>query len=92
MLEEFIRATESAEPALRPVLNRLRELFALSVLEREEGWLLEHGVFEGSKGEAVRALVNRTCGELRPHAVSLVDAFGIPDEIVGAPIAVAASR
>jgi acyl-CoA oxidase len=92
MLEEFIRATESAEPALRPVLNRLRELFALSVLEREEGWLLEHGVFEGSKGEAVRALVNRTCRELRPHAVSLVDAFGIPDEIVGAPIAVAASR
>jgi acyl-CoA oxidase len=92
MLEEFIRATESAEPALRPVLNRLRELFALSVLEREEGWLLAHGVFERSKGEAVRTLVNRSCGELRPHAVSLVDGFGIPDEILGAPIAVAESR
>jgi acyl-CoA oxidase len=74
------------------VLNRLRELFALSVLEREEGWLLAHGVFERSKGEAVRTLVNRSCGELRPHAVSLVDGFGIPDEILGAPIAVAESR
>jgi acyl-CoA oxidase len=92
MLEEFVRATNAAEPGLRPVLNRLRELFALSVLEREEGWLLAHGVFEGSKAEAVRALVNRSCSEIRPHAVPLVDAFGIPDEILGAPIAVAASR
>ena len=88
-LEEFARGTDNAEPGLRPVLHRLRELFALSVLEREEGWLLAHGVFEGAKAEAVRALVNQSCRELRPHAVALVNAFGIPDEILGAPIAMA---
>jgi acyl-CoA oxidase len=92
MLEEFVSGTGAAEPGLRPVLGRLRELFAFSVLEREEGWLVTHGVFEDAKAEAVRALVNRTCGELRPHAVALVNAFGIPDEILGAPIAVATSR
>jgi len=46
-------------------------------------------VFEGAKAEAVRALVNQSCRELRPHAVALVNAFGIPDEILGAPIAMA---
>jgi hypothetical protein len=30
--------------------------------------------------------VNRLCGELRPDAAELVDAFGIPDELLGAPI------
>jgi acyl-CoA oxidase len=91
-LEEFARGTDNADPGLRPVLHRLRELFAFSVMEREEGWLLTHGVFEGAKAKAVRALVNQGCRELRPHAVALVNAFGIPDEILGAPIAMVGAR
>ena len=31
--------------------------------------------------------VNDLCRSLRPYARLLVDAFGIPDEVLGAPIA-----
>jgi hypothetical protein len=30
--------------------------------------------------------VNALCAELRPSAAELVDAFGIPDELIAAPI------
>jgi acyl-CoA oxidase len=87
ILEEFIRAKRHVDRDLRPILTLLRELYALSRLERHEGWYLAHGVFEGNKAKAVRWLVNRCCAELRPYALDLVAAFGIPDAVLGAPIA-----
>ena len=33
------------------------------------------------------AEVNELCGQLRPHARDLVDAFGIPEQAIAAPIA-----
>ena len=38
------------------------------------------------------AEVNRLCQELRPHARALVDAFGIPETWIGAPIATGAEQ
>ena len=35
----------------------------------------------------VTRTVNELCATLRPHAEELVDAFGIPDQILAAPIA-----
>lgn len=87
ILEEFLRGMRQVDRELRPILTLLRELFALSTLERNEGWYLAHGVFEGNKAKAIRWLVNQLCSELRPYAVDLVDAFGIPDPLLGAPIA-----
>ncbi len=71
----------------KPYLHMLRDLFALSRFEADRGWFLESGYFEGSKSRAVRALVNRLCGDVREVAVALVDAFGIPEPLLGAPIA-----
>jgi acyl-CoA oxidase len=87
MLEEMVSTVRAADSGLQPVLGRLRELFALSVLEHDDGWFLAHGVLDGSNAKALRTLVGQICRELRPQAVPLVDAFGIPDEILGAPIA-----
>ena len=39
--------------------------------------------------KAIRTLVNGLCCEVRAQAIPLVDAFGIPDEMLAAPIAVA---
>ncbi|MGH7480957.1 MAG: acyl-CoA dehydrogenase, partial [Longimicrobiales bacterium] len=66
-------------------LEGLRSLYALSVIERERGWFLETGYIEAPKAKAIRAQVNALCRELRPLAVPLVDAFGIPDEVLEAP-------
>ncbi len=52
----------------------------------------QHGYIEGSKAKAIRKLVNRLCGEVREQAVPLVSAFGIPDELLAAPIALERGR
>ncbi len=74
------------------VLARLRDLYALTVMERDRGWWLEHGFFEGDTGKAVQKEVNVLCAQLRPAALGLVQSFGIPDELLRAPIAVAEQR
>jgi acyl-CoA oxidase len=76
------------DPALRPRLVLLQDLFALERLERHRSWYLEHGFFETAKAAAIRSEVGRLCGELRPHARILVDAFAIPAELLAAPIAI----
>ena len=90
ILEQFANAIEKCEqehPSLLPVLNQLCSLYALSKIEKDSGWFLEKGYIESGKSQAIRHQVNLLCNELRPNATALVDAFGIPDKILGAPIA-----
>jgi acyl-CoA oxidase len=79
----------AANGPARAALAALRDLFALSRLEADARWFLEAGYFAPPKVRAIRALVNRLAGELRTVAGPLVDGFAIPDECLGAPIAVA---
>jgi acyl-CoA oxidase len=67
-----------AEPELRHVLEPLLQLYALSRIEADRGWFLEHGYIESGKTVAIRGVVNKLCRELRPQAVALVDGFGVP--------------
>ncbi|MEM6785479.1 MAG: acyl-CoA dehydrogenase [Bacteroidota bacterium] len=86
-LDAFHEAVEAADdPTLKALLGKLCTLYALHDLEEDRGWFLEQGYMDGSKAKAVRAEVNALLGELRPHAVGLVDAFGLPDAIIAAPI------
>jgi acyl-CoA oxidase len=68
------------------VLNRLCDLYAMAELERERAWFQEHGRISSTRAKMITRAVNDLCAELRPHAVDLVDAFGIPDEVLAAPI------
>ena len=86
-IEQFAEGIAACtDESLRPVLESLQSLFALSRFEADRGWFLEKGYFEGVKAGAVREQVNRLLEEIRPHAVPLVDAFGIPDTLIAAPI------
>jgi acyl-CoA oxidase len=88
VLESFDAAVASCEdPGVRALLERVLALHALSTIERERGWFLEHGRLSPSQSKAVTATVNDLCGQLRPYAGLLVDAFGIPDEVLDAPLA-----
>jgi acyl-CoA oxidase len=69
------------------LLNRVCDLHALSVIERERAWFLEHNRLTPSRSKAITTTVNDLCAELRPYAEVLVDAFAIPDELIVAPIA-----
>ena len=88
--ERFCLSVQEVEDeAAREVLTRLRDLYALTVMERDRAWWLEHGFFDSDTGKAVQREVNVLCGQLRPAALGLVASFGIPDELLRAPIAVA---
>jgi acyl-CoA oxidase len=85
VLEAFAAAVEDCEDAATcEVLDKLCSLHALSTIERERGWYQEHGRLSPPRSKAVIKLVNALCAELRPHAVTLVDAFGVPENCLGA--------
>jgi acyl-CoA oxidase len=88
ILERFGRmiAVVQSQP-LKPVLRRMCDLFALSQIELNKGWYLEHGALTGLKSRAVSRQVDKLCREVRQEAVQLVDSFGIPDSCLAAPIA-----
>jgi len=88
VLDAFVRGIDSAvDPTARALLAKVCDLYALSLIEEDKGWFLEHGRISATRAKTVTAEVNRLCQELRPHARALVDGFGIPEGWIGAPIA-----
>ena len=75
------------DPELTLTLRTLSSLFALSTVEADAAWFIQHGALTTGGVRDVTRAVDQLCGEIRPHARHLVDAFGIPDEMLGAPIA-----
>ena len=87
ILESFTRAIERCEEeSLRLVLGQVCDLYALWTIESERAFYQEHGRLSGPRCKAITREVNRLCNEVRFAAGDLVDAFGIPDEVLGAPI------
>jgi acyl-CoA oxidase len=90
LLEAFARTVDSCDDeALKTGLNSVCDLFALATIEADRAWFQEHGRISSTRAKAVTRGVNTLCTELRPHARTLVDAFGIPDELLRAPIGLA---
>jgi acyl-CoA oxidase len=88
ILERFIHQVNITEDTgCKAVLTKLCQLFALLQIEKNKGWYLESGYMEGAKTKAIRKLVNQLCWDIRQEAVPLVDAFGIPEVCLAAPIA-----
>ena len=93
VLEQFVAAVAACDdPEIAPLLDRLCDLHALATIERDRAWFLEHGRLTARRSKAVIAAVGDLCREVRPHALSLVDAFGIPDQAIAAPIALGAEE
>ena len=86
-VERIILESFGSRADQHALLGKMCCLFGLSTIERDRGWFLESGYIAAAKSQAVRAEVNRLCAELRPSAVTLVYGFGIPDELLSAPIA-----
>ena len=70
----------------RDMLEHLCNLYALSVIEENKGWYLESDYMDGSKTKAIRRIVTKLCADLRQESNALVQAWGIPDELLGAAI------
>ena len=82
VLEAFAAKAEGV-----PVLERLCSLHALHRIEAERGYYQEHGRLTAQRAKAMIAAVNELCAAIRPHARTLVDALGVPEAALAAPIA-----
>jgi acyl-CoA oxidase len=83
VVEAFANGVERCpEGPERRVLSELCDLHALAVIEAERGWFQEHGRLSGERAKAVTAAVGRLCESVRQKAGKLVDAFGVPEELL----------
>jgi acyl-CoA oxidase len=92
--EAFTDALAGIEDAgTRKVLTWLRDLFGLTLIEKNLAWYLIHGRLSSGRAQAItRYIDDRLLPRLRPQALDLVKAFGFTPELVRAPIASGAEK
>jgi len=71
---------EEAADLLRDVCS----LYALTIIERDKAWFMEHNRISDDRAKAVTREVNTLLDTLRPHALTLVEGLGVPAESLGA--------
>jgi acyl-CoA oxidase len=85
VLEGFIEKTAAMVDSDNKVaLNSLCDLYALSTIEADRAWWMEHGRLSSTRSKAISREVSSLCRQLRPIAEDLVDGFGIPPEMLHA--------
>ena len=82
VLEAFVAGIDACEEEeARRVLGMVCDLYALSVIEDDKAWFIEHRFLSTERAKAVTRGINERCRTLRPHAQDLVDGFGIPESL-----------
>src|SRR3954468_6392609 len=88
VLEAFQAAVRDAPEEIRAGVRDVYDLHALATIEAERAWYLEHGRLSPGRSKAITALVNELCATVRPAALELVEAFGVPGSAVEVPMVV----
>jgi acyl-CoA oxidase len=87
LLEAFVdKIATLPEGQNKLALQLVCDLFALSAIEADRAWFMEHGRFSNARSKAVTAMVNELCRRIRPIADQLVDALDVPQEMLRAEI------
>lgn len=82
ILEAFVAGIDSCEDdKAREILGMVCDLYALTVIEADKSWYVEHRFLSTERSKAVTRGINDRCRKLRPHAELLVDGFGIPEQL-----------
>src|ERR1700757_567764 len=82
VLEAFVAGIESCpDKDARELLGLVCDLYALSVIEDDKAWWVEHRFLSTERAKAVTRAINDRCRLLRPYAQTLVDVFGIPEPL-----------
>jgi acyl-CoA oxidase len=83
VLEAFVdKVKAQPDGDLKNALNLLCDLHALSSIEADRAWFMEHGRLTSVRSKAISREVNGICRQLRPVAGELVRAFGVPREML----------
>ncbi len=82
ILEAFVAGIDACpDEDAREILALVCDLYALSVIEDDKAWFVEHRFLSVERSKAVTRAINDRCRKLRPHAELLVDGFGIPEQL-----------
>ena len=86
VLEAFVDKVRGVHDGdTKVALTLLCDLFALTTIEADRAWFMEHGRLTVQRSKAISREVNALCRKIRPIAVDLVDAWGVPPEMLRSP-------
>jgi acyl-CoA oxidase len=83
VLEAFVEKLGTLEDSDNKVaLGLLCDLYALTTIESDRGWFMEHGRLSSPRSKAITREIAGLLRRIRPIAVDLVDAFDVPPEVL----------
>ena len=86
VLEAFVaKVRELPDGDLRVALSLLCDLHALSTIEADRAWFMEHGRLTVQRSKSISREINGLCRKIRPLAEEFVDAFDVPVEMLRSP-------
>jgi acyl-CoA oxidase len=87
--EAFTSALKTIKnPETLKVMTWLRDLFGFTLLEENLAWYLMNGRLTSQRAEAITDYIDgRLLGRLKPHALDLVDAFGLSEGLIRSDLA-----
>lgn len=81
ILEAFVEAISGVrDEYVRSLLIRVCDLYALSTIEDNRAWFMEHHAFDSGRSKAVTDAVDGLCKDLRGKAQELVEGLGVPEK------------
>jgi acyl-CoA oxidase len=87
LVEAGLAAVDAAgDPQARQLLQDLCALHSLEDVSANSGWLLVNKLVTSTQILDIPQTLNTLCDRLLPQALTLVEAFDIPDGLIGAPI------
>ncbi|WP_431951013.1 acyl-CoA dehydrogenase [Nocardia lijiangensis] len=87
VLEAFIEGIGDIEdPDAKALADDVCDLFVYTMLEENSAWFIMHRFMSVERAKAVRRGVNELVDRLRPHALTLVEAMGVPETMLRAAL------
>lgn len=83
MLQKFTKAVAAQkDPEVKAILKDVCDLYAVHTMRENGLWYVENGLMKPQTTAALRRLERELTEKIRPHAQMLVDAFGIPPNVL----------
>jgi len=85
--EPLVMTVDQGSGDLKGILTKLCNLHMLARIEADLPYFIESGLISVKQGEEALETSRKLCAEIAPLSMDLIDAFGLPEEVLAAPIA-----
>ncbi len=82
ILEAFVAGIDACpDEHAREILSMVCDLYALSVIEEDKAWFIEHRYISTERAQGRHPRINDLCRRCARTAELLVDGFGVPEQL-----------